>query len=502
MEMDFPTLSSEHTRVGSSLIWSLPFSNIHGMPSKGRDEAAVGPKQKPHNTILALSIGSYSRVSSESFLVRRHVHVVATPLYWQPLSMAQLFHFSLRTMVLTRLFSLLPLLSPPHLHRILLMASPSPPASQTLTRTRFEANVFPQHAHSSTAGATALSSALQSGPFSVGPTHGPVLSTLASFSHVHVSRSSAREISSSHVDSRNGPNTRSRKRRTTEQISTAQPAAPAQRKRARTKPASLKKPPPETQAADDDKKPAALDSCCICMCDVEPEDLAGINGCEHKFCFGCIEKWGERENSCPLCKNRFNKIDRVHKKRKKGHKNSKKVKQRDQRSDLVPGAALEGLLGRLIEQSRHRVTGRPNDLTDFFSSANFASRHPNPPSIARLIFSGVGNFNLESIHGPTRYSRAPRSNTRSVTFNDRLDLSSDEEESPLSNFIRAFHGHVSGHSVMQVVRPMTVTTHIASRSYASNSNDGMAGSRAENPLEIDDDSDDDTVEVVQVRRPA
>jgi hypothetical protein len=499
MEMDFPTLSSEHTRVGSSLIWSLPFSNIHGLPSKGERSSSCGAKAKATQHHLGSSYRQL--VSSESFRVRRHVHVVATPLHWQPLSMAQLFHFSLRTMVLTHLFSLLPLLSPRHLLRILLMASPSTPASQTLTRTRFEANVFPQHAHSSTAGATALSSALQSGPFSVGPAHGPVLSTRASFSHVQVSRPSTREISSSHVDSRNGPNTRSRKRRTTEQISTAQPAAPAQRKRARTKPASLKKPPPETQAADDDKKPAALDCCCICMCDVEPEDLAGINGCEHKFCFGCIEKWGERENSCPLCKNRFNKIDRVNKKRKKGLKNSKKVKQRDQRSDLVPGAALEGLLGRLIDQSRHRVTGRPNDLTDFFSSANFASRHPNPPSIARLIFSGVGNFNLESIHGP-RYNRAPRSNTRSVTFNDGLDMSSDEEESPLSNFIRAFHGHVSGHSVMQVVRPMTVTTHIASRSYASNSNDGMAGSRAENPLEIDDDSDDDTVEVVQVRRPA
>jgi hypothetical protein len=81
------------------------------------------------------------------------------------------------------------------------------------------------------------------------------------------------------------------------------------------------------------------------MCDVEPNDLASINSCSHQFCFGCIDKWAERENKCPLCKLRFTKIDRVNKKRKKGTKNTKKVKNRDQHS-LVPGAALEGLIGK------------------------------------------------------------------------------------------------------------------------------------------------------------
>jgi len=87
------------------------------------------------------------------------------------------------------------------------------------------------------------------------------------------------------------------------------------------------------------------------MCDVEPKDLAMINGCDHQFCFGCIEKWSERENKCPLCKTRFTKIERVMKqKKKKGSKtkNSKQVKQRDQRSDLAPGAALEGLIGKFL----------------------------------------------------------------------------------------------------------------------------------------------------------
>jgi len=232
------------------------------------------------------------------------------------------------------------------------------------------------------------------------------------------------------------------------------------RKRART---SLLKKAPSTPEAeeDDERKPAATESCCICMCDVDKDDLAGISGCVHKFCFECIEKWAERENSCPLCKVRFTKIDRVNKKRKKGQKNTKRVKQRDQRSDLGPGAALEGLL------------------------ATFAQRHGSAPNIARLIFSG-SSFTFGTLRGP-RFERH--------TFvEDNLLFSDSDDETPLSSFLRAFQGVPLSNSVL---RPVTVNAHVTSRSYASNSSDRNAGSRAENPLEIDD-SDDDTVEVVDV----
>jgi len=232
------------------------------------------------------------------------------------------------------------------------------------------------------------------------------------------------------------------------------------RKRARASPIKKEVSSPATED-DDEKKPAATESCCICMCDVDSDDLAGISGCSHTFCFHCIEKWAERENSCPLCKNRFTKIDRVNKKKKKGQKNSKRVKQRDQRSDLGPGAALEGLL------------------------ASFAQRHGSAPNIARLIFSG-SSFTFGTIHGP-RFERH--------TFvEDNLMFSDSDDETPLSSFIRAFHGVQLPNPVL---RPVTVNAHVNSRSYASNSNDRNAGSRPENPLEIDD-SDDDTVEVVDV----
>jgi hypothetical protein len=155
------------------------------------------------------------------------------------------------------------------------------------------------------------------------------------------------------------PNTRSRKRQHTEQSnSVASVLPPRKRKRAPKQPVQLKKPPPGSKSQEEeDEKPSAeaTSSCCICMCDVEHEEVALVNGCEHQFCFGCIEKWAERENTCPLCKVRFTKIDRVNKRRKKGTKNTKKVKQRDQRSDLVPGAALEGLLGMYFIQFVCRV---------------------------------------------------------------------------------------------------------------------------------------------------
>lgn len=98
-------------------------------------------------------------------------------------------------------------------------------------------------------------------------------------------------------------------------------------------------------------------NCIICLCEPDDDDLAKINGCDHQFCFGCIEKWSERENTCPLCKERFTEIDRVNQRKRQRtddsdseKKCSKKVKNRDQRADLHPSHALEGLLGKEILQ--------------------------------------------------------------------------------------------------------------------------------------------------------
>jgi len=235
-----------------------------------------------------------------------------------------------------------------------------------------------------------------------------------------------------------------------------------------------------------DKKPAAaaaaaasiVDECCICMSNVDTNDIALIDSCSHRFCFGCIEKWSERENKCPLCKVRFTRIDRVNKKRKKGTRNTIKVNDRDQRSDIVPGAALEGLLANL---NRNNV------------------------SLARIIlgssdFGGAGTGTTISSSGiggsSSRTSFTSRSAPRvEVDFDD-----SDDEETPMSQFMRAIHGGPGTSGLRMsttVVRPVSVTARFTttSRSYARNVHDSTAGNGAENPLEIDDDSVAEVIEI-------
>jgi len=105
-----------------------------------------------------------------------------------------------------------------------------------------------------------------------------------------------------------------------------------------------------------------LKRCCICLEEPKKSELSKLNSCKHIYCFKCIEKWAERENTCPLCKTRFNKIERVHKitkskgKRgaaKKGSptplKNVKKVKNRDQRSDYSRNIPFRAMLAASLE---------------------------------------------------------------------------------------------------------------------------------------------------------
>jgi hypothetical protein len=108
--------------------------------------------------------------------------------------------------------------------------------------------------------------------------------------------------------------------------------------------------------------------CCICMDEPSHEELSSIDACKHPFCFSCIEQWADQENTCPLCKARFHKIDRVNpiiRKWKnmdgecggKGEplecnrdeeRSSKRVRNRDQRSDVHSYSSLEGIFGKRL----------------------------------------------------------------------------------------------------------------------------------------------------------
>ena len=150
-----------------------------------------------------------------------------------------------------------------------------------------------------------------------------------------------------------------------------------------------------TDDADADKKKEAEQHCSICLDVPSREEVTKLNKCEHVFCFGCIETWADRENTCPLCKVRFTKIERVNKpppskRRKKGGggrkssgaKATKRIKTRDQREDLVSANPLEGLFAHLEESGTM------------------------PRSIAQLIFSGLAGPN--PFAGPRRFQTAAR----------------------------------------------------------------------------------------------
>lgn len=227
-------------------------------------------------------------------------------------------------------------------------------------------------------------------------------------------------------------------------------------------------------------------SCCICLEIPTPETEARTDKCEHVFCFTCIEKWSERENTCPLCKTRFGRIERVHKqakKRKKGEskqrvKNTKKVKNRNQRSEVNFGTAqIQNILLRL---NRARSGAIQDDVERYFVAGgalghartegaprfNFPPGHRGffPPSLSMQLEFGHDPFDV-FIDGDRAMSAEPRF----VTF--PLNYGNNPEPAAA-----------------------------VPRSYATNTNVVNAGSTMDVPLEIADSDDDDAVEVVNVRR--
>lgn len=275
-------------------------------------------------------------------------------------------------------------------------------------------------------------------------------------------------------------------------------------------------------------------ACCICMCEPSKDALSKIDGCEHRFCFTCIGKWADRENTCPLCKERFTRIERVNKVRgKKGVSNTKRVKQRDQRADLVAAPALEGLIASIAANGSLPGGARLGRLFIGGAAGSFGVGFGNGLTISG-ISSGIGS--------PTR-SRSSARLTFSLEEPPFVDLDGDDDDSFGSSFdVNAFmrntlqsaitatvnrnraaqqqrrnSGGTSSSSVHDSSRvaapfaapwgatmpPPPPLTGPETRSYASNSADQSAGRASDNPLEIDDDTDDggdDDVQVLQVTR--
>ena len=71
--------------------------------------------------------------------------------------------------------------------------------------------------------------------------------------------------------------------------------------------------------------------CSICL------DFVSVRGrlevCEHWFCFECILQWASKENTCPLCKERFYRVRKEALRRTYGKTGSKEVCVTDRSQD-------------------------------------------------------------------------------------------------------------------------------------------------------------------------
>ena len=316
--------------------------------------------------------------------------------------------------------------------------------------------------------------------------------------------------------------TSSRSSRKRSRDTSSKPSSSSKRRRS-----NLKKPPPPA-AQDCDSKPKAREdgdmkaaagaaasaaavttasthTCTICMCEPDRTEIASIDGCEHLYCFACIDKWSERENTCPNCKNRFTQIKRlVPQRRKSGSstpsvKNTKKVKQRDQHSDLLNGAALESILANIAGRVA-REGGTPFGRFRFFAAHVGAASRPRGRQMRVARMSSVHSV-------PSALGAAPSMSSSSDFPPSFFGLGSidsdDEEDNEFRELVPPFMNAIlrSAESLNSDLRSSSHAYGLhAPRSHATNADDLTAGRNATNPLEISDDGDDDDdeVEVIDV----
>lgn len=254
---------------------------------------------------------------------------------------------------------------------------------------------------------------------------------------------------------------------------------------------------------DNKLSPAEL-TCCICLSEPKESDRAKINGCTHLFCFECIDKWAERENSCPLCKSRFNRIEYIIKrKRRKGEHNPsvKRVRQRDQRADFLGGTSVEALLAQVVSNDEnfsrifHRLTGSGRAGISFENIAML------PSSFTVTAVAGEPGVSFYSDQSDDESPLEPSFDSSSVPARAASMSGSHswENAQPLQNYV-SYLLRTTVNQHFHRVRQQN--PHVATgpqRSYAVNAADQSAGN-ANNPLQIDDSDDEDDVQVLQVSR--
>lgn len=96
-------------------------------------------------------------------------------------------------------------------------------------------------------------------------------------------------------------------------------------------------------------------NCTICMEEISDDQLAGLDCCEHKYCRDCITQWSKTENTCCICKKRFNKIISNTKRTQK----VKNITQRPSEEDDINFAIrtmMQDILIRFVEDDLFKLS--------------------------------------------------------------------------------------------------------------------------------------------------
>lgn len=171
-------------------------------------------------------------------------------------------------------------------------------------------------------------------------------------------------------------------------------------------------------------EPTTATACCICLEIPSYVEICSIKVCIHNFCFGCIERWADLENTCPLCKKRFHTIERLHtlksmssRKRKSNPTFSSCGGEEgcadgggdsDRWSGAVYTEQQRGQSSEQCSHSRKRVRNRDQRSHGLnFGGAGGLLESPWPTNIAQLLFSGLGASSL-NFGGGDRYHPSAR----------------------------------------------------------------------------------------------
>ncbi|CAG9762977.1 unnamed protein product [Ceutorhynchus assimilis] len=73
-----------------------------------------------------------------------------------------------------------------------------------------------------------------------------------------------------------------------------------------------------TQSRKRKRKESKLETekCSICLTKLR-KYVASPKNCRHLFCLGCLKRWSRTQNTCPICRRRFSRIEVLNQRSKK-----------------------------------------------------------------------------------------------------------------------------------------------------------------------------------------